>query len=110
MFSSVVFILDIIGEEMSDDSNDHALLLAASHNNKVEIWHLGLVNGLFTYQSATIGVMLIEHFEKAVVDIAFSPDSTAVAVASLDGTVCFFTVIYILGVFLVLIFINGLLL
>ena len=41
MFLSAVLILYII-EKSSGDSNDHALFVAASHNEKAEIWNLGL--------------------------------------------------------------------
>lgn len=54
---------------------------------------MGHVNGVVTYKTITTGATQITVFEEAVVDIAFSPDSTAVAVASLDGYVRFFLVI-----------------
>ena len=67
-------------------------MLAVSHDDFVEIWHLGHVNGTVTYQTITAGASQITVLEEAVVDIAFSPDSTAVAIASLDGYVRFFLV------------------
>ncbi|XP_057374740.1 enhancer of mRNA-decapping protein 4-like isoform X1 [Daphnia carinata] len=75
-----------------NDADDHALLLASSHDCRVEIWHLGHINGTVTYPTVTTGATQITSFDDAVVDIAFSPDSTALAVASLDGYVRFFLV------------------
>lgn len=91
-FISEIF-LDDATEDARNDAEDHALLLATSHDDFVEIWHLGHVNGVVTYKTITTGAMQITVFEEAVVDIAFSPDSTAVAVASLDGYVRFFLVV-----------------
>ena len=84
--------VDDTAEDIRNDAEDHALLLGTSHDDVVEIWHLGHVNGNVTYRSITAGATQITVFEEAVVDIAFSPDSTAVAVASLDGYVRFFLV------------------
>ena len=78
--------------ESRNDIDDHALLLAASHDCRVEVWHLGRIHGNVSYQAVNSGAMEVTAFEEAVVDIAFSPDSTAVAVASLDGYVRFFLV------------------
>lgn len=79
-------------DDERNDADDHALMLAAAHECRVEIWHLGLVNGVVTYPSVTTGATQITLFDDAVVDVAFSPDSTAIAVASLDGYVRFFLV------------------
>ena len=79
-------------DDVDDDAADQALLLAASHDKDVEVWHLGRVTGAQTYASAAQGAMLVQQCDKPVVDVAFSPDSTAVAVASLDGYVRFFMV------------------
>jgi len=78
-----------------NDSEDHALLLAASHDCRLEVWHLGHVNGTVSFQTVNSGTTEVTVFEEAVVDIAFSPDSTAFAVASLDGCVRFFLVIFL---------------
>ena len=67
-------------------------MLAASHDCRVEIWHLGHISGTVTYPTVTTGSTQITLFDDAVVDVAFSPDSTAIAVASLDGYVRFFLV------------------
>nr|CAH0110818.1 unnamed protein product [Daphnia galeata] len=67
-------------------------MLAASHDCRVEVWHLGYINGTVSNSSVTTGFTLITSFDHAVVDVAFSPDSTAIAVASLDGYVRFFSV------------------
>ena len=85
--------VDDTTEDVRNDAEDHALLLATSHDDCVEIWHLGHVSGKVSYKSVATGATQITVFEEAVVDIAFSPDSTAVAVASLDGYVRFFLVI-----------------
>ena len=83
---------------MADDAEngynaqDHALLLAVSHEELVEVWHLGQVNGVLNYQSVSLGAMMITECEEPVVDMTFSPDSSVVAVASLDGFVRFFSV------------------
>ena len=81
-------------DDVDDDAADQALLLAASHDKDVEVWHLGRVTGAQTYASAAQGAMLVQQCDKPVVDVAFSPDSTAVAVASLDGYVRFFMVCF----------------
>lgn len=86
-------LTDESAEGIRNDSDDHALMLAAAHDCRVEIWHLGHVNGTVTYPSVTTGATQITLFDDNVVDIAFSPDSTAIAVASLDGYVRFFLVI-----------------
>ena len=75
------------------NAGDPALMLAATHNCRVEIWHLGITNGTVSNSSVTTGYTQITSFDDAVVDVAFSPDSTAIAVASLDGYVRFFSVI-----------------
>lgn len=80
----------------SSDADDHSLMLAAAHDCSVEIWHVGHVSGVVTYPSVTTGATQITLFDEAVVDMVFSPDSTAIAVASLDGYVRFFLVIYLL--------------
>ncbi len=67
-------------------------MLACSHDTVIEIWHLGLVNGSISYQTVVSGTTLISDFQGPVVDISFSPDSTAVAAASLDGYIRFFLV------------------
>lgn len=67
-------------------------MLAASHDCRVEIWHLGHISGTVTYPTVSTGSTQITLFDDAVVDVAFSPDSTAIAVASLDGYVRFFLV------------------
>ncbi|KAK4023828.1 hypothetical protein OUZ56_009226 [Daphnia magna] len=84
--------LDEANDGWRNDADDHALMLASSHECRVEIWHLGHINGTVTYPSVTTGATQITSFDDAVVDIAFSPDSTAIAVASLDGYVRFFLV------------------
>lgn len=90
--SSSFFHTDEANDGWRNDADDHALMLAASHDCRVEIWHLGHISGTVSYASATTGVTQITSFDDAVVDIAFSPDSTAIAVASLDGYVRFFLV------------------
>lgn len=91
-----VFLPYDYSDESSDglrnDADDHALMLAATHDCRVEIWHLGHISGTVTYPSVTTGATQITLFDDAVVDVAFSPDSTAIAVASLDGYVRFFLV------------------
>ncbi|XP_046460109.1 enhancer of mRNA-decapping protein 4-like isoform X4 [Daphnia pulex] len=84
--------LDELSDGLRNDADDHALMLAAVHDCRVEIWHLGHINGTVTYPSVTTGSTQITSFDDAVVDVAFSPDSTAIAVASLDGYVRFFLV------------------
>ena len=84
--------IDEASDGLRNDADDHALMLAASHDCCVEVWHLGHINGTVTYPSVTTGSTQITSFEDAVVDVAFSPDSTAIAVASLDGYVRFFLV------------------
>ena len=67
-------------------------MLACSHESIIEIWHLGIVNGGVSHQIVNSGTSQITDFLGPVVDISFSPDSTAVAAASLDGYVRFFLV------------------
>lgn len=86
-----------MSHDSRNDSEDHALLLAASHDCRIEVWHLGHVNGIVSFQTVNTGAMEVSVFEEAVVDIAFSPDSTAIAVASLDGYVRFFLVLHIIN-------------
>jgi len=86
------FVTDETSDGLRNDADDHALMLAASHDCRVEIWHLGHISGTVTYPSVTTGSTQITSFDDAVVDVAFSPDSTAIAVASLDGYVRFFLV------------------
>jgi WD40 repeat protein len=88
----IFFLTDELSDGLRNDADDHALMLAAVHDCRVEIWHLGHINGTVTYPSVTTGSTQITSFDDAVVDVAFSPDSTAIAVASLDGYVRFFLV------------------
>lgn len=90
--SSCSYVSDEAIDGVRNDADDHALMLASSHDCRVEIWHLGHVNGTVTYPSVTTGATQITSFDDVVVDVAFSPDSTAIAVASLDGYVRFFLV------------------
>ena len=66
-------------------------MLASSHNCLVRIWHLGHIEGTVSYPNVTTGTCEIS-LDATVVDIAFLPDSTAIAVASLDGYVRFYLV------------------
>ena len=81
----------LVGEGRND-AEDHALMFAVAHGPRIEIWHAGQVNGTVAFNNVAVGASEITEFDDAVVDIAFSPDSTAVAVASLDGYVRFFMV------------------
>lgn len=85
-------LIVLLGDDVRNDAEDHALMFAVAHGRRVEIWHAGQVNGAVSYGNVTVGATQIEEFDDAVVDIAFSPDSTAVALASLDGYVRFFLV------------------
>ena len=82
----------LLEDDVRNDGDDHALMFAVAHGRRVEIWHAGKVNGTVTNNNVTIGTSQIDEFDDAVVDLAFSPDSTAVALASLDGYVRFFMV------------------
>ena len=66
-------------------------MLASSHDCLVRIWHLGHIEGAVSYPNVMTGSCEIS-LDAAVVDIAFSPDSTAIAVASLDGYIRFYLV------------------
>ena len=86
------YCLFFLLSEIESDADDQALMLAASHGDFVQVWHLGHINGTVTYSGVTTGSTLISCFEDSVVDLAFSPDGTALAVASLDGFVKFLLV------------------
>lgn len=82
----------LAGTDVRNDAEDHALMFSVAHGCRIEIWHVGQVNGSVAFSNVAVGASEISDFDDAVVDIAFSPDSTAVAVASLDGYVRFYMV------------------
>ena len=63
---------------------------------------MGITNETVSNSSVTTGYTQITSFDDAVVDVAFSPDSTAIAVASLEGYVRFFLVSKLLLFFILL--------
>lgn len=74
------------------DTVDRALMLAVSHARRVQVWHVGKVNGTVAYSSVTAGTTEMACFDGDIIDLSFTPDATAIAVASLDGYVTIFDV------------------
>ena len=92
-------MLGKIGNEIHYHSKENPILLATSHNNKLEIWNLGgLLTDNVAFESAVEGAdfcKIMHECETPVVDFAFAPDGTACAVATLDGFVSFIRVTHI---------------
>jgi WD40 repeat protein len=88
----VVSTLDGVGNR---DSNGVALYMAASHCRKLRIWNLGVKAShlQMVNKKRHVVKMFTFEIEKQVVDMAFSPDASTFAVASLDGYVHFYKVI-----------------
>jgi WD40 repeat protein len=66
-------------------------MLAVSHDRRVQVWHVGQVKGTVAYSSVT-GTTEMTGFDGDIIDFLFTPDTTAIAVASLDGYVTIFDV------------------
>ncbi|XP_059139589.1 enhancer of mRNA-decapping protein 4-like [Physella acuta] len=86
-------------DEADTDSIDPAKMLVFLHGTEAEVWNVDLVArqygpGPLSSKKVASGVMCVEPFEKMmpVVNAAFAPDGSAIAVAYLSGIVKFFLV------------------
>lgn len=77
--------------------SDNAKLLVLTIGNKAELWHVSAViarygAGPHKAEDLEEGLLVIEEHKKSIVDATFSPEGTALATVSLDGTIKFFQV------------------
>jgi enhancer of mRNA-decapping protein 4 len=77
--------------------DDPSRLLVLTHNGIIEIWNVDSVSrengaGPLEPSEVQVGFLTIDEHTQTVVDASYSPDGTALAVASLDGEVKFFQI------------------
>ncbi|BFZ12945.1 hypothetical protein BsWGS_15983 [Bradybaena similaris] len=86
-------------EDDNEDEPDPSKMLVLLHGAQAEVWNVDVVykfyeNYVVTSKTVSSGVMCIEPYEPmmSVVNAAFSPDGSAVAIAYVSGIVKFFLV------------------
>ncbi|XP_018043704.1 PREDICTED: enhancer of mRNA-decapping protein 4 [Atta colombica] len=88
-----------IPEEDASDGDEVSKLLVLTRGSKVELWSVATIASNFRSVEATDpgvkesgGMMEINQHSGSIVEVALSPDGTALATASTDGEVKFFQV------------------
>jgi len=85
------------GEEDSESDSSAARLLVLTHGSSAQIWSLDLVReqhgaGPVLAKEVSQGLLSIPDVGGDILDAAFSPDGSALAIASSEGSVKFFQV------------------
>ncbi|XP_071039309.1 enhancer of mRNA-decapping protein 4 [Parasteatoda tepidariorum] len=88
---------DTDNSEEDTAADDVSSLLVVTHNEKAEIWDIDTVikkygHGNLKQEEVKCGVQVIKDHKEPIATATFSPDGTAIAIASTDGVVNFFQV------------------
>ncbi|XP_034237010.1 enhancer of mRNA-decapping protein 4 isoform X4 [Thrips palmi] len=92
------FIPEDDGDTSNPEDEEVANMLVVTHGPKAQIWNVEMVTKKYGTDKELRpddikeGMLSLNHHELDIVDVAFSPDGTALATASLDGYVKFFQV------------------
>ncbi|GFQ69841.1 enhancer of mRNA-decapping protein 4 [Trichonephila clavata] len=86
-------------ESTEDESSgeDLTTLLVVTHEERAEIWNVGTVvkehgHGNLAIDDVKVGVQVVTDHKMPIATATFSPDGTALSIASFDGVVKFFQV------------------
>ncbi|GIY27632.1 enhancer of mRNA-decapping protein 4 [Caerostris darwini] len=84
-------------ESADDENEDFSTLLVVTHEERAEIWHVETVvkehgQGNLALEDVKIGIQVISDHKMPITTATFSPDGTALAIASIDGVIKFFQV------------------